>query len=271
MNMLWWRQIQGILRMEVKKNLFSSRALPIYILCLIPIGIVMLFIGVSEFLEDGPPDDLANPGGAQIFFAVPIFQMSILRSTLFFGCVWIFMNLFRGEVLDRSLHYYFLAPVRREVLIAGKFLSAWVGAVILFGGMTSFCYFAIYTYLDPGSMASLIGHWLAYMAIVAMATLGYGAIFMTAGLFMKNPVVPAIIILLWENFNPFLPSFLKKLSVIHYMQALYPVDVTQGPVAILAESVSLWIAVPGFILFATAMLLFAGFQIRRMEIHYADD
>ena len=117
----------------------------------------------------------------------------------------------------------------------------------------------------------MIGHWLSYLAIVAMATLGYGAIFMTAGLFMKNPVVPAIIILLWENANPLLPSFLKKLSVIHYLQALYPVDITKGPVAILSESVSLWIAVPGFILFAAAMLLVAGLQIRRMEIHYTDD
>ena len=32
------------------------------------------------------------------------------------------MNLFRGEIVDRSLHYYFLSAVRREVLVVGKYL-----------------------------------------------------------------------------------------------------------------------------------------------------
>ncbi len=44
----------------------------------------------------------------------------ILRTVVFFGCAWIFMNLFRGDIVDRSLHFYFLSPVRREVLVVGK-------------------------------------------------------------------------------------------------------------------------------------------------------
>jgi hypothetical protein len=44
----------------------------------------------------------------------------ILRTVVFFGCAWIFMNLFRGELVDRSLHYYFLSAVRREVLVAAS-------------------------------------------------------------------------------------------------------------------------------------------------------
>ena len=36
----------------------------------------------------------------------------ILRTVVFFGSAWIFMNLFRGELVDRSLHYYFLSAVR---------------------------------------------------------------------------------------------------------------------------------------------------------------
>ncbi|MEN2577350.1 hypothetical protein AAER51_17970, partial [Acinetobacter baumannii] len=52
-----------------------------------------------------------------------IYNTLILRTVIFFGCAWIFMNLFRGEIVDRSLHYYFLSAVRREVLITGKYLS----------------------------------------------------------------------------------------------------------------------------------------------------
>ena len=42
------------------------------------------------------------------------------------------MNLFRGEILDRSLHFYFLAPIRREVLMAGKFLAGLLATCTIF-------------------------------------------------------------------------------------------------------------------------------------------
>ena len=40
-------QIQGILRMEVRKNLFSSRALPLYLLAAIPLAVTLIFIAVT--------------------------------------------------------------------------------------------------------------------------------------------------------------------------------------------------------------------------------
>ena len=52
-----------------------------------------------------------------------IFQVFYLRFGIFFGCLGLFSWLFRGEIVEKTLHYYFLAPVRREVLIAGKFLA----------------------------------------------------------------------------------------------------------------------------------------------------
>ena len=44
-----------------------------------------------------------------------VFQFFYLRLAIFFGCVGVFMNLFRGELIDKSLHFYLLAPIRREV------------------------------------------------------------------------------------------------------------------------------------------------------------
>ena len=61
--------------------------------------------------------------GQDIQIFAGIFQFFYLRIAIFFGCVGIFSNLFRGEMMDKSLHYYMLAPVRREVLVDGKFLS----------------------------------------------------------------------------------------------------------------------------------------------------
>src|ERR1700730_9935686 len=120
---LWLRQIRAIFRLEIRKNFLGKRSILIYLLALLPI-----FMLGSLVLVTTPTRNFAN---VSAIFAW-IYGGLILRTVVFFGCAWIFMNLFRGELVDRSLHYYFLSPVAREVLVAGKYLSGLVTSVILF-------------------------------------------------------------------------------------------------------------------------------------------
>src|SRR5215471_13233030 len=60
------------------------------------------------------------------------FQTYFLRLAIFFGCVGLFINLFRGEMLDKSLHFYLLTPVRREILVLGKYLAGLIATVVIF-------------------------------------------------------------------------------------------------------------------------------------------
>jgi hypothetical protein len=113
---LWLRQIAAIMRLELKKNFFGKRAVLIYLLALLPIGLLLLIALVQPAAREWL-DFNAYPK----IFSV-IYNGFILRTVVFFGCAWIFMNLFRGEIVDRSLHYYFLSSVHREVLVAGPAL-----------------------------------------------------------------------------------------------------------------------------------------------------
>ncbi len=63
-----------------------------------------------------------------------IFQYFYLRLAIFFGCLGMFMYLFRGEMTNRTLHYWFLAPARREVLLAGKYAAGLIASAVIFGG-----------------------------------------------------------------------------------------------------------------------------------------
>ena len=146
MNPLWLRQIAAVTRLELVKNLFALRAAPLYLLAAMPVFVVALILFVSIVFGDSP-DELETMGGTAMFFA-HLYQF-ILRFVVYAGCVWIFMNLFRGEVLDRSLHYYFLAPIRREVLVVGKFVSGWLSAVLLFVGSTVITMFLLYSSAGP--------------------------------------------------------------------------------------------------------------------------
>src|SRR5213594_180485 len=123
---LWLKQIAAIMRLEVKKNFFGKRAFLVYLLALLPIGL----LGMIAILPPAAREWLDFTAYPKLFSG--IYSALILRTVIFFGCAWIFMNLFRGEIVDRSLHYYFLSAVRRDVLVIGKYLSGLIASVVLF-------------------------------------------------------------------------------------------------------------------------------------------
>ena len=267
---LWLRQIAAIMRLEVKRSFFGKRAVLIYLLALMPIGLISLMA-------------IIPPGYAWTDFAqYParfslIYNALILRTVIFFGCAWIFMNLFRGDIVDRSLHYYFLAAVRREVLLAGKYLSGLVTSMILFTTVTVVSMFLLFFPHFPSASVRFfldgagIGQLFTYAVITMLACVGYGAFFMVVGLFFRNPIIPALALYGWEWINFLLPPLLKKISVIHYLNSLVPVPLSEGPFAVVAEPTPAWISIPGLLIVTVLVLIVAGSRIRRMEIRYGSD
>ena len=268
---LWLRQIAAIMRLEVKRNFFGKRAVLIYLMALMPIGLLTLIAILPT-----PGRDWLDFTSYPKIFSV-IYSALILRTVIFFGCAWIFMNLFRGEIVDRSLHYYFLSAVRREVLLAGKYLSGLVTSIILFTTVTVVSMFLLFFphffsasvrfFLDGAGIEQLF----AYVVITVLACIGYGAFFMIVGLFFRNPIIPALVLYGWEWINFLLPPLLKKISVIHYLNSLVPVPLSEGPFAVVAEPTPAWISIPGLLIVTVLVLFAASRRIRRMEIRYGSD
>ena len=225
-----------------------------------------------------------NLGEEAIVFA-GVFQFFYLRIAIFFGCLGIFMNLFRGEILDKSLHFYFLAPIRREVLMVGKFLAGLLATtiifvtsellqIIVFTGQFSPNARDLYLYQNHG-----LAHAAAYLGITVLACLGYGAFFMAAGMLFRNPILPAAMILVLEAMNPFLPALLKKISVIYYLKSLCPVDIPSPPdapplLSLLVSNpdpVSSPVAIFGIVIVALLLVYVSSVQVRRMEINYTTE
>src|SRR6266498_2678038 len=268
---LWLRQIRAIFRLEIKKNFLGKRSFLIYLLALLPIfplAVLALFTPPGREWKDF--------NSYSMIYAV-YYGGFILRTVVFFGCAWIFMNLFRGDLVDRSLHYYFLSPVRREVLVVGKYLSGLVTSVVLFTATTVIALLLLYFphfYSESARFFSDgpgLGQLLTYAGITILACIGYGAFFLVVGLFFRNPIIPALILYGWELLNFLLPPLLKKISVIHYLTSLAPVPVSEGPFAVVAEPTPAWIAVPSLILVTILVLVAASQRIRRMEINYGSE
>ena len=268
---LWASQIAAILRLEIRKNFIGKRAVLMYMMAAVPI---LLMAGLSAEISWQQSRN-NNIGEVNVIFA-NLYEGLILRTIVFFGSAWIFMNLFRGEVVDRSLHYYFLSPLRREVLVVGKYLSGLIASVVLFTISTAGSLLLLYiglgssggNYFFDGAGKSQA---MSYLGITILACIGYGAVFMLIGLFFRNPIIPALLIYGWEWINFLLPPVLKKISVIHYLHSLAPVPVPEGPFAMIAEPTPAYLSIPGLLLMTAVVLVLASFQIRRMEIKYGGE
>ncbi len=271
---LWWTQVLAVLRLELRKSFLSRRAWWVYLAAL---GPVLLTAGHSLALMYLRRRSHSLSEDTQVFAG--IFQLGYLRVFLFFGCAILFTNLFRAEVLNKTLHYYFLAPVRREVLAAAKYLSGLIAAITLYSGSVALAHVAIYLHFGPQfseffTVGPGLSHLASYVGVTALACIGYGAVFTAMGLLFRNPMIPAALVLVWEGINTFLPPLLKKLSVIFYLKSLCPVPVFEhGDMAFLvqeADPAPAWLAVLGLLLLAGAAVIYAGIRARRMEISYAE-
>jgi ABC-type transport system involved in multi-copper enzyme maturation permease subunit len=244
-----------------------------------------LYVGLSDDkVESINVQQGSNLGQDSIMFA-GVFQFFFLRLAIFFGCLGIFMNLFRGEILDRSLHFYFLAPIRREVVMAGKFLAGLLATCTIF--VTSEVLQTVaFVWHFPPSVRDVylyhnhgLEHAAIYVGVTILACIGYGAFFLVAGMLFRNPILPSAAILIWEMINPFLPGILKQISVIYYLKSLCPVDIpaepgTPGLLALLisnSDPVSAPVAVLGILLLVLIALYASSLQVRRMEIDYTTE
>jgi hypothetical protein len=127
-------------------------------------------------------------------------------------------------------------------------------------------------YWDAGGMT----HAAWYAAAAALGCVGYGSVFLAVGLYVRNPIVPAALLLAWEGAHGILPEAMQRISILYYLQSLCPVP---APIEADAPTLVKLLAAPvapasrpGAILgllFLTAFVLWiASRAVRRLEISY---
>ena len=210
-----------------------------------------------------------------------IFQYFYLRLAIFFGCLGIFMNLFRAEMSNRTLHFWLLAPARREVLLAGKYAAGLIAAAVIFGGGALLTFAAMLWPHDAVEVQSYwnaggLSHMLWYTAAAVLGCVGYGSVFLAVGLYLRNPIIPAAVLLGWEAVNGILPHALQKMSILYYLQSLCPVPAPMDDEAPLLIRLLAAPAAPasgpgaiiGLLLLTAVVLWIAAIAVRRMQISY---
>jgi ABC-type transport system involved in multi-copper enzyme maturation permease subunit len=259
------RQLKAVFLLELKRLLRGRE------------GRAAMFFAAAPFLlalaaltvRDGP----AGVGQVEKGFAF-IFQNLVLQGTLFFGTLFVFGGLLRGEQIAKTLHHLLLAPVRREVVLLGKYLAALALTSGAFGVFSALAYVTLLSGTGKGAALAHLssgggaGRLVSYVLVAALACAAYGAVFLAFGQWVKNPIFPALLFWGWEHLNFLLPEGLKRLGLIHYLLSLTPVRVPESFLAILGDPLPAWVAVPVPLLLTATLLALSAWKVRRMEVDY---
>ncbi|MBN1868413.1 ABC transporter permease [Candidatus Sumerlaeota bacterium] len=217
----WSVFMLSLRRLVRSKVLFSALPIPV-----LSVGIVLLaLLDKSE---------MRTLDARLAFLNGPLIRMVYLYFFVFFGAWGFGFATVRQEMDDQTLHYLFLQPIPRWVLIVGKAAASlcivWVACAVAL--WASYLTLALPIEGGRGTVANLVSKGqlailLKEMGVIALGLMAYGSLGMLTGSLFKTGA-PALLLLGWEWGLPYLPSTLKHWTVMHYLQSLLPVAPPEG-------------------------------------------
>ncbi len=201
-----------------------------------------------------------------------LLRMLYLHFIVFFVANFLGFAVMRQEADERTLHYLFLQPVPRWILIVGK-TAAYLALASVFCSVSLWLTYLIMSLSAAGvagTVSDLFGEGRFVVLckeclVMALGLLAYGSIAMLMGSLVKSGLY-ALILLAWESGLPYLPSSLKAWTVMHYLHSLLPERLTEQRkiLELLGEpaSVGVSILVVGFVSLVFIGICIALFQNR---------
>jgi ABC-type transport system involved in multi-copper enzyme maturation permease subunit len=142
-------------------------------------------------------------------FIVPILGM-------FYGT-----SLMADEVEDKTLTYLFTRPIRRGAVLLGKYLAFLACSVFVVLPSVVLMYLLVVPI--RGSLGAAFPDLLKDLGLIGLGLATYGALFAFIGAKFKRPILIGLVFTLgWEQAVLVFPGYLKKFTVMYYLQALVP-------------------------------------------------
>src|SRR5262245_8255016 len=174
----WTQQMSAVVSFEFRKFLSGRKWVFPILLAAAPIGLVTMLL----VFDPSPP---TNADITEVFAVM--FQTFMLRLMILFGCALVFASLYRSDMVTRTMHFYLLTPIRREVLVAGKYLAGLLITGALYGATVLITNILIHSangravadaHFFGGPGASQL---FSYVGIALLGCVGYGSVFMLTG------------------------------------------------------------------------------------------
>jgi ABC-type transport system involved in multi-copper enzyme maturation permease subunit len=182
------------------------------------IGCVLFVLQAWSRLGTFQVDNRTVPGpilfGAMIWLLYLRFIVPVLA--VFYGT-----SLVADEVEDKTITYLFTRPIPRGAVMAGKYLAYLVCTIMVVLPSVMLVYFLVVPF-GGGSIAASFPDLVKDLVLLAIGLIAYGAVFAWVGARFNRPLLTGLIFVFgWEQIALVL-GYLKRFTVIYYVQALVP-------------------------------------------------
>ncbi|MCB2156385.1 ABC transporter permease [bacterium] len=279
------RQLLALLRLTIRRGMRGRFFWGTLILAGLPVMIILartIVLLVLSRLSFADPLPLIGGESAhssetidsmQYMLVVGYMHFSVIFAAIMFG-----KSALREEFNEQTLHYLFLQPIPRWLILAGKYLGFLIIAWPIFMlALTTAQILAVLPFGLDGMYSVLIerGRLLALVReffVIGLSLAVFSALFLALSTVFKN-VFDALFIYGWETASSLLPTVLKNFSLTFYFTHLLPQQAARRTATfeILAEPPG---AIQTTIVLATvliASLAFSFWMMTRKQCIYSTD
>ena len=201
--------------------LWSRRSIFLGVLIFGPIAVATLI----RFLAALEPRALPQINGARLggpaLFGMMIWWLYIRFIVPVLG-VFYGTSLIADEIDDKTITYLFSRPIPRSAVLVGKYLSYLACTILLVLPSVVLVYFLVVP-INAGGIGAEFPSLVADLGMLAVGLAAYGAVFALVGARLKRPLVFGLVFTFgWETGVLLFPGYLKRLTVMYYLQALVP-------------------------------------------------
>ena len=246
-----------------RAGLRAKRTRVFILLALVPV-VLMAIVRILESSRS------LTAGSSGDFFARVMlslyFQLLIPVLALFFGT-----SIVNDELDNKTLVYLTTVPVRRRVVLLGKFLAALLLAALLVGCGFLLCFLA--AALDRLGEPAAWSEMGVFLGTSLLALFCYSALFTAAGAFMKKSILIGLFFVFgWESVVQYFPGVTQKFTIVHWVKSLLPIPPGEGGFLIFQLQPSPALESVLVLLFAGVFFLAAAvFIFERKEYILADN
>jgi ABC-type transport system involved in multi-copper enzyme maturation permease subunit len=197
-----------------RRTIFMALVVAGPVLLAVLVRVMDALVGSSVWARGSP---LSGPAAFGLMIWLFYMRFTVPVLAVFYGTA-----LVADEVEDKTITYLFTRPIPRGAVLVGKYLAYLACTTLVVLPSVMIVYFLIVPRAG-GTLAGSFLDLLEDLAILAVALAVYGALFAFVGAWFKRPLVIGLVFLFgWEQAVLVFPGYLKKLTVVHYLQALIP-------------------------------------------------
>jgi len=205
-----------------------------------------------------------------------IFKGAFLHFGVIFAALSFANSVIHEERAEQTLHYLFLQPTRRWVIVIGKYIAFMLMALPCFVISLVLVKFILLLPFGAGGLGAFfsaenISLTLKEIAVMLLAISSFTALFLGLSNLFRNPIVP-LMIYGWEAAVSFLPAVLKQFSITYYLKSMLPAGSTGSGSAIefMAEGPSTLQTVLVLTLLPVVCVGITCWRASRQECLYSD-